>query len=503
MQNELSDVNLIAALLKRIQRSEDSDVLACEGLAMTGTQVLSEISKRCEALQAQGLTRGARIAIFNGRANSFWLDTIAVWCFGGVVVPLLDSDDDAALEDFVTRTEAEYALGRISQTDRLTSISSDRCYNLDEATDADSDVVAPDLSGLSDDRLAMLTFTSGSTSKPKIVPLTASKLLANAKGTLLGLPYKSDDRILAPIPFRFISSISHALCTMLQGACFIGIEEPLSQTELIARANALLPTAFGGSPLQMRWLIEAAEAGKLKASFRWAMSSGDAFAPELLARLNAVMPDCEMMIVYGLTELSGRFCMSSKKIGNSFPRTVGTPISGLTMKILDEGGNELPPGQMGRVIASGQQVFNGYHNNPEVNARVMLGIGFDTGDIGRIAENGELELVGRSDDVFKSAGLKVSTVLIAQEVMKLGLFSDAAVRPEDAEGIGLVPVLYGVLKSPETRVTRGHVLKGLRGQLPNNHLPRELVILPSIPRTGSGKLDRRKFNAQVDALKAR
>ena len=115
--------------------------------------------------------------------------------------------------------------------------------------------------------------------------------------------------------------------------------------------------------------------------------------------------------------------------------------------------------------------------------------GLNTGDIGHKDIDGWLYLTGRSDDVFKCGGRKVSTVEVSTALMETGMFADAAVVPWDAPGVGLVPHACVVMK-PRVAFHKGNIMRVLRKQLPAHCVPRKFTEMEQIPRTGSGKVRR-------------
>jgi acyl-CoA synthetase (AMP-forming)/AMP-acid ligase II len=193
--------------------------------------------------------------------------------------------------------------------------------------------------------------------------------------------------------------------------------------------------------------------------------------------------------MYGLTELAGRFCVNANAQKKENYGAVGKPIPGMEVKILDDDNTELPIGEIGRVVASGRCMFSGYLKDQQINDRVFSDLGFDTGDLGVLNEEGYIFHKGRSDDVFKSGGLKVSIVPIIEALMNTGFFEDIAVIPVPHEDRSRVPHVFYVLKDG-VEFKKGKVLKPLRQELPGNSIPHGFTQVERVPRTGSGKVAR-------------
>ena len=473
--------------------------MACEGSPITGAQALQYIGARCDQLAAAGLSEQDRCLIFAGRGNEYWLDSLAVWALNGVVIPVQEHETEDSLTDIVERTCPKFALGVQNHSGSPTLADV-----VQIETPPDGQQVG--LPEIRDDGslLAYLTFTSGSTSRPKIVPLTHDNLRLNAMGTLPRLPYREDERLFAPIPFRFISSISHCLVTILARGVFMGYENCGVKGMMLQTLKKTEATAFGGSPLQVRWIAEQLEEDRNAFSLNWAMSSGDNLPTSVTNKLLELSPSTKVMIVYGLTELGGRFCILDPELSASKPDSVGLPIESLSVTIVNDDGEPCATGELGRVVASGGALFQGYAGQDDINEQSFGPHGFDTGDVGLVDENGLLYLRGRSDDVFKSAGQKVSCLLIAQELIKSDLFEDVAVVSGEDDLLGLAPHVYYVLKqvSSGPAFKKGAVLRMLKLVLPTNHIPSHFIEVERIPRTASGKLDRRGMRHLQEARDA-
>lgn len=263
---------------------------------------------------------------------------------------------------------------------------------------------------------------------------------------------------------------------------------PADLVDLLKQNGA---TAFGGAPLQLRWIAEQMDEAEL--DLRWVMSSGDHLAADIVERFAKTASNPSVLAVYGLTELAGRFCVLRPELALPKLGSVGSPIPGLDLELRNDDGDPAEPGEIGSVHARGLTVMDGYRNDEAITASVIDDQGwFNTGDYGIRDEAGFLCLRGRRDNVFKSSGLKVSGQLIADALMGVGCFSDAAVFPIPDPVAGDVACAY-VCMERDREFKKGPVLKALRETLPVNHLPASFVELERIPRTASGKIDRRAF----------
>jgi O-succinylbenzoic acid--CoA ligase len=153
----------------------------------------------------------------------------------------------------------------------------------------------------------------------------------------------------------------------------------------------------------------------------------------------------------------------------------------------------LAAGEAGEVYAASDYLAAGYIGDPVKTRDRFTPHGFRTGDVGRLDERGLLWLKGRNDDVFKCSGQKIDAAVIADALIRSGLVRDAAVVGVPDETLGAVPHALVVTDS----LDRGTIMAYARQHLPPNHVPRRLIGVDAIPRTGSGKIDRAAVRALI------
>lgn len=486
--------NIARLVLSSLLRQSTKPAIGDTHHLLTRASLLANVAAQAQTLRKEGLGAGDFCIVLCDRGLPFWTEVLAAWVIGAkpVCVERKVADEHAA--SILQLTGVRYIVGFHEETSQLLAglkrLSStfdpqlhandvQACY---AALPFASDAELPDMAGL--------LFTSGTTGLPKGVPLVHRALILNALASAQRLRLKPTDRLFIATPFRFISSISHFLVTLISGAAFFGLEQTLMIKDLLQVLNKLSITAFGGSPFHVQFIAMAGRDRLPK--LRWIMSSGDHLRPAVIDQLRKAFDGIELHVVYGMTELAGRFCELPPEYLDSKPGSVGYPVNGFELRLLDDEGNPCKPGEIGNVHVDGLISFDGYYKNEKANAQVITAQGFATGDKGYLDDDGFLYLAGRSDSVFKRSGLKVSAQVIIDALMSLDGVRDVYVRSEDDPIEGQVPVAY-VCWQEGKALEAAAALKALRERLPVNHLPKRFVALPAIPRTGSGKVDRRKI----------
>ena len=483
-------MSIVKSIVTALSENPDQPFLDIQNQVISASDFLGHVGARQEQLKAHGVNSGDRVLFTNHRGADFWIDLISLWGIGAVAIPLDRSAPESLTAHIIGMTSPKFVLGELTSAKGagLKSLILDR---------QTSNIAFEKLYESESREVSTILFTSGSTGVPKGVPLHASRILQNATSVLKILPLEKGQRLFVPVPFRFVSSISHFLTCALKPATFIGFEENLIGQDLAQKVVEKQGECFGGAPIHAYWLNELAESTPGLNNLSWLMSSGDYLSAEMVEKLNQSLPSLKVFTVYGLTELAGRFCVLDPQFLPDKLGAVGKPIDGLEVTVKDESGARLPSGEVGHVWASGPLVFNGYLKDIENIPHQGAGE-FDTGDIGAVDDDGFLYLRGRSDDIFKVSGQKVSKVKIREALMESGLFDDAAVTVAEHPILGNVPHACVVPKDPTT-FKKGMALKFLRKQLDDNHLPKGFSLLEKIPRTGSGKVNRQELLRLVDA----
>ncbi len=486
--------NIARLVLARLSVDQTRPAMGDEAVSLTRAQLLREVRDQARALVDQGIGAGDYVVIVGGRGIRYWVDVFAAWVVGAVAVCVEETIEAAHGAAVLDLTSATHVLAAGVATPEsfagLTEIAAGPEAPTDTAPVALSEIPfaadVPDLAGI--------IFTSGTTGLPKPVPLSHRALLLNALGTGERLRLNEDDRLLTATPYRFISSISHILVTLMSGASYWGIERRLMIKDLLDVLNGLEITAFGGSPFHMQY-IAMAGAERLP-HLTWAMSSGDHLRTEVIDQILEKFPGFRLHVAYGMAELGGRFCMLPPERLADKKGSVGFPINGLEIVVLDEDRTPCPPGEIGDVHVRGHIAFTGYLGREDENAKVLSEHGFLNGDKGYADTDGFIFLAGRSDSVFKRSGLKVSAQVIADALLDLDAVRDAWVTGLADDTEGMVPVAYIAWEGDA--LAQPDLLKALRAELAPNHLPAKVVTLPEIPRTGSGKVDRRRLRALAE-----
>jgi long-chain acyl-CoA synthetase len=333
--------------------------------------------------------------------------------------------------------------------------------------------------------VAVCLYTSGTTGRPKGALLSHRNLIANLESFRSVLHVTEDDVFLAALPlFHAYGATVLFLEPLSLGATVV--VEPRFLPDAVLRAIAQhRVTLFAGVPSMYAVLASTPRPAADVSSWRLCISGG---APLPIAVAEAFEAQYGIPIYegYGPTECAPVLTVNppfgERKLGS-----VGPPIPQVELRVVDDGGNPLPPGAVGEIVARGPNVMQGYLNRPVETAEVLRDGWYHTGDLGHMDEDGYYYIVDRKTDLILVGGLNV----YPREV-ELVLSAHPAVMEAAVIGVpdpvrGEAPKAFVILRNGQ-QVTTQDLLQWCRQRLANYKVPRSLVVVPDLPRTVTGKI---------------
>ncbi len=347
---------------------------------------------------------------------------------------------------------------------------------------------------------ACIIYTSGSTGQPKGVCLSHRNLWTVAGAVIDDLGVTSKDAYLMVVPLHYVHGIMQLLVHHLAGASVHLAPSFMFPQVIVKKLKTLTITSFSGVPFHFNTLIENSTFLKEELpDLRWLTSTGGKLDEAQIQKIRAAKPDVNFLIAYGQTECAPRATALAPDRIDRKPTSVGTPIKGVTVLILDEEGNALPQGAVGEVVIAGDNIMMGYWRQPEATAKVLDGEGrLHTGDLGRFDEEGDLFLVGRRSDMIKSAGERIFPGEIETVLRGSGRVLEAAVIgvPHPVTGEQVEAHLRIDPKAPDfpgLKAMEEELRKLCLAHMPIARAPKRFHFWAEFPRRDNGKVDRLKL----------
>lgn len=355
--------------------------------------------------------------------------------------------------------------------------------------------------------LACLIYTSGSTGKPKGIMCTHHNIISAARSIIQYLGNTEDDVILDVLPLSFDYGLYQVIMCFMFGGRVVLVPNFAYLQDIL---NLIEKEKVTGLPIIPS--ISALLLGLKKFPFepfrylRYITNTGAAWPVSHIRRLREMLPGVRLFSMYGLTECK-RVSYLPPELIDEFPESVGRPMPGLEVAIVDKHGHPVSPGQVGELLVRGPSVMQGYWGDKKLTEKVFRPGKYPedrwlrTGDLFRQDEHGLLYYMGRRDRQIKSFGHRVSPAEVERVVSGLEGVMEAGAVPVPDEVAGLVIGVFLVVRKG-FEFNENRIMEHCRKFLEHYKIPRYVWPVKSLPRTGNGKIDYRKLVSQVPHLTA-
>ena len=345
--------------------------------------------------------------------------------------------------------------------------------------------------------VALILHTSGTTARPKIVPLSQANLVASARSIAAHLALSPDDRCLNVMPLFHIHGLVGALLATLAGGGSLVCTPGFDERAFFDWVTEFEPTWYTAVPTIHQAIVANGAAYRSRAPshrFRFARSSSAALPPTTLAALESLL-GAPVLEAYGMTEASHQMATNPLPPRARKPGSVGLP-AGVEIAILDDAGRELAQGATGEIAIRGPGVTAGYENNPEANAKAFTHGWFRTGDQGRLDTDGYLVIAGRLKEIVNRGGEKVSPREVDEALLEHPDVAQAVAFALPHPSLGEDLAAAVVPKSgctPDEAQLRGFLLSRLAGF----KVPSRIVFVDAIPKGPTGKVQRTSLHEKL------
>jgi acyl-CoA synthetase (AMP-forming)/AMP-acid ligase II len=499
---------MAAATLNRILEHGQADDLAVDvpgGTRLTYRELREEVAAVAAELSSLGLGRGDRIAMVlpNGvEAIVLFLAATTV----GIAAPLNSAYKEDEFRFYLEDVDARalvVAPGQAAAARRAmpsgailleASLNERGRIRVESETRRDA---SPSPAGPADEDVALVLHTSGTTSRPKLVPLRQRNLFASARNIAHTYKLTPDDVALCVMPlFHIHGLMASTMATFASGGAVV-VPAKFDPMTFWPVAHEHSATWYSAVPTihQMLLMRNRGERPPGSEKLRFVRSSSSALSPETMRQLESRF-GAPVLEAYGMTEASHQMASNPLPPGDRRPGTVGVG-TGVRIGIMDEGQAMLPSGVQGEVVIQGPSVTDGYANNAEANAKSFTAGWFRTGDQGIVDPDGYLSLIGRLKEMINRGGEKIAPREIDDVLLQHPAVGEAVAfgspHPTWGEEVAAAVVLKGEASEKE-------IIAFARERLADYKVPKKLYIIDQIPRTATGKIQRRSV---ADALNPR
>ncbi|MGB9185141.1 MAG: long-chain fatty acid--CoA ligase [Solirubrobacteraceae bacterium] len=490
-------MNLAQILIDSAQTDPDHVAVKLDDVALTYRQLEGATAHLAGLLAEHGLSRGDRVGIMLPNVPHFPVCYYGVLRAGGVVVPMnvllkqrevaFYLEDSGAKLLFAWEGFAEDAqAGADAAGAECILVEADGFVELVGAAEA-----IPEVADTADDDTAVILYTSGTTGKPKGAELTHANLTRNAEASRGLFDLGSDAIVLGALPlFHSFGQTCGMNATLGGGGTLTLIPrfDPGKALEILQRDRVNI---FQGVPTMYGAILHHPDREQYDVSaLRVCASGGSAMPVELMRGFEDAF-GCKVLEGYGLSE-SSPVASFNHPDRERKPGSIGTPIKGVEMQVVDDDGHKVDQGGVGEIVIRGHNVMKGYYNRAEETQETIRDGWLHTGDMGRVDEDGYFFIVDRKKDLIIRGGYNV----YPREVEEV-LYEHPAVR--EAAVVGIPHDEYGeeigaavALKDGE-EVSDSELRDFVKEQVAAYKYPRRIWFVDDLPKGPTGKILKREI----------
>lgn len=361
-------------------------------------------------------------------------------------------------------------------------------FSLRADVEIDASSAAPVLAIPED--IALVLHTSGTTARPKIVPLTQANLWHSARNVAATLALGSSDRCLSIMPAFHVHGLVGGILSSLSAGASVVCTSGFRAPSFFEWVDEFRPTWYTAVPSMHQVILGRAAQHReavARANLRFVRSCSAPLAPRVMEQLEATF-GAPAIEAYGMTEAAHQMAVNPLPPRGRKAGSVGL-AGGCSIAIMNEKGGLLGPGDTGEVVIQGPSVTPGYENNPAANASAFAGGWFHTGDRGYLDAEGYLFLTGRTKEMINRGGEKISPREVDEALLEHPAVAQAIAFAVPDERLGEEVAAAVVLQS-NAAVTQIELREFVAQRLADFKVPRRIVFVPEIPKGPTGKPQR-------------
>jgi long-chain acyl-CoA synthetase len=508
MQNIYPYQNFYEMISANATNSAKKTLIFIDDEKISNLEFLHKVDAFARFLSHSGMKDDDKIAIITPNSVEFLIAFFAISKIGSVIVPvnnmLKEEEYSYILNDADVKmlvTSSKFA----AQTQNLQELSGvEKTVWIDKLPEtegehflfSDAMSIPPFNDEIKSDKklddLALLIYTSGTTGHPKGAMLSFKNIFSNVYGGKERFNLTQKDRFIVYLPMfhSFTLSISVLLPIFIGGSMII-IPSVLPFSNIIKQTLLKRVTVFLGIPDVYNALVRA----RLPWYFVWFnsvrafVSGGAPLSEDTLTKFNSIFKRANMLEGYGLSECSP--AVSINPVTKQKPLSIGLPLYGYEVKIVDEEMVEVPNGQIGELIVKGDCVMMGYWKRPTATDETIINGWVKTGDLGKIDDEGYIYIVDRKKDLIISKGINIYPREIEEVLYLHPSVKAAAVIGIKDENNGEIPIAYVELDPDEPTLTESAVKIYLKQHLANFKIPKNVHFLDELPKNATGKVLKR------------
>lgn len=441
------------------------------------------------AVLAIGGKKGDRAVLVGENSFFFVSSYLGILRAGLVCVPLSASIEVRELNEVLRITDAKLLFQErdYSARDVVAAhgvrVITPHCIHAAEAL---SPARFPSVTG---DDLAVLMFTSGSTGKPRGVMISHRNIISNTESIIEYLRLTSADRIMVVLPFYYCFGASLLHTHLRVGGSLVVDSRFMYPETVLQRMIQTNCTGFAGVPSHFQLLLRNSSLRKKRfPRLRCVQQAGGHLAPAFVEQLSSALPDTQVFVMYGQTEATARLSYLPPECLPAKLGSIGCGIPGVSLRVVNEAGIDVLPGEIGEIVARGPNVARGYWREPKETAAIFRDGALYTGDLATVDADGFVYIVDRAKDFLKCGGERVSCRYIEDALLGCEELLEAAVIGVPDEVLGESPKAFVVPLSPADPALVDRLTSFCKARLSSRIVPKQVIVLGALPKSTGGKV---------------
>jgi long-chain acyl-CoA synthetase len=496
-------VDLNSMLARTVADHGERPAIRLDGLVLSYAQLHDAAARLTSMLKSLGVSAGDRVAVMLPNVPAFPIVFFGALGAGAVVVPMNPLLKSREIAYYLGDSGAKVLFAWSSAADEAAKGAAETGVQVIEvpeptlATLLAGQVAAAQWAEPAAGDDAVILYTSGTTGKPKGAQLTHANLYRNAELTAVTLLQNGlDDVVMGCLPLFHVFGLTCGLNAALFGGSSLTLLprfDPGQALQIIGRDKV---TIFEGVPTMYAAMLHHLDSAQADvSSLRLCVSGGAALPVEILRGFEEAF-HCMILEGYGLSETSPVASFNHPDKVRK-PGSIGTPIAGVHMRVVDADGNDVPVGEVGEIVIAGHNIMKGYWHKPEATAEAITDGWFRTGDLARVDEDGYFYIVDRKKDMIIRGGYNVYPREVEEVLYEHPAVAEAAVvgipHDELGEEIGAAVKL-----KPGETVTAEELIAFARDRIAPYKYPRHIWMVPGLPKGPTGKILRREVQSPRD-----
>jgi long-chain acyl-CoA synthetase len=487
--------NLATILTDAAGRHPDRPAVRLDELVLSYRDLDNRSAGIAGWLRERGIRPGDRVGIMLPNVVAFPVLYYGVLRAGATVVPMNPLLKSREVKHYLADSGARIVFAWhtvVSEADIGAEAAGAECITVTDETvsGAASLPAAPEVVPRADEDTAVILYTSGTTGTPKGAQLTHANLRANAEvaaASLFGLDHT--DVVVGCLPLFHAFGQTCALNATVTAGAAISLVARFDAPTVLKVIERDRATVFAGVPTMFVAMLDAGPTVADTATLRLCISGGAALPVEILRGFSGAF-GVPILEGYGLSETSP--VASFNHFGNTRAGSIGHPVEGVRMRIVDPAGAEVPAGEIGEIAISGHNVMLGYWNRPEATAEAIRDGWFHSGDVGRVDEDGFFYIVDRKKELIIRGGFNVYPREIEEVLYEHPAVLEAAVIgiPHPTHG---EEVAAAVALKPGTEATPEQIREYVKERVAAYKYPRLVWLVDALPKGPTGKVLKREI----------